>query len=1407
MLQAGNKESFNPYMAALQEVLQLNVAYVRGEGTRLFDAQGRIYLDFVAGFGSVPFGHNPPALNQALVAFAQTGEPSMVQVSAMPAAQALTSKLLSFMPQELDTVWFCNSGTEAVEAAIKAARAATGCYRIISARNGFHGKTLGALAATHRRKYQEPFLTAESVDEAFVQVDFGDIASLNQALEQHAGKVAAILLEPVQGEGGAVVPPAGYLRAVRTLCDQHKVILVLDEIQTGFWRTGPRFAAEAEQVVPDIMVLAKALGGGLVPIGACVMKRSVYSEEFGMKHSSTFGGNGLCARIAYTALEEFERQQTLLERNVNDRAQQLYAAHRSLLQRFPRVVRGISGRGLLQGVHLALDREQIRQRRGNILCVLSEQEKLIPLVCSYLLNVHSIRLAPALNKGQVLRVEPPLTVSEAECEVYIAALTRAVELLNAGNTAALCAHFVGLSDADIQQEGGTATPAVDARDFSLQGDDASLEKIAFLLHPIDYKSFIDFDQSLASFDRRQLKALSQMLATNIEPFLYGADRITTRNGAAVYCEFISLSHTAESLIEMGSKAAEMEVAKAVDLARSRGVRLVGLGGFTSVVTQGGRKVLDRGVAITSGNSFTVVSAIDAVQMACRQLGKSLVDCRVAVVGAGGSIGSAVVRLLLPQVKQLVLVGNQSNAGKSLRRITTSVTGALGRYLCEHNNATALAATLVSYALEHGLDGRDSVALAACVEDWLKRGCHDGLQFTMDLESGLSNADIVVCATSATGDLIYPDFLKHAAVVCDMSRPSNTSHRIREERPDVLVIDGGVVEIPNKLDIDTYFGFPQGTIYACMAETIMLGLAGKFENTSIGHQLDAETLDYLRDAAKDFGFKLARLRSFDRPLTSRDWLHIKKFHKLEAAAHSVPATERSAYSPAAANSLTECALVNVVQLLLDRHVARNGSKTAVMVDGGSITYAKLWRKSCQVAHALRQRKLQAGDRVSIIAYDCLETVIVMLAVQRLGMAAVIHNPFYQSEELKAAIASAAPNLVLVSERCEQHQQLLNLDNGPCGCLELFVQQASVDFADMEPPSPCMVPAGTAAVCHFTSGTTGSPSLVVHSHRDIINTNVGYAEKVLGLTESDVTFTASRLFFAYGYNSLHMALFRGATSILVPAQAKAPILHEIIACQKPTVFFGVPTVYLLLLRYHTQTTDLSSVRLFVSAGEPLSEDIYFAWRMRFGREVIDGIGCTESLSTYISNWPGATLAGATGRIVPGFEIKILNDTGQLAKRGEIGSLWLRGNTLAKSINADANEWFCTNDMVAMDEQGIVFYVGRANDILKVGGCWVSPMVIEQAVMQHPQVADCAVVEKVEMGALTRPVVYVVPADVSIMWDRQFATRLKQFCIDRLPPQHYPHFVEFIDAIPRTVNGKVQRFKLRNLQMSQYAALAGF
>lgn len=202
MLQAENKDSFNPYMAALQKVLQLNVAFVRGEGTRLFDAEGRIYLDFVAGFGSVPFGHSPPALNQALMAFAQTSEPTMVQVSAMPAAQTLANKLLSFMPSELDTVWLCNSGTEAVEAAIKAARAVSGCYRIISARNGFHGKTLGALAATHRRKYQEPFLTSEAVDEAFIQVDFGDIACLSRTLEQHAGKVAAILLEPVQGEGG-----------------------------------------------------------------------------------------------------------------------------------------------------------------------------------------------------------------------------------------------------------------------------------------------------------------------------------------------------------------------------------------------------------------------------------------------------------------------------------------------------------------------------------------------------------------------------------------------------------------------------------------------------------------------------------------------------------------------------------------------------------------------------------------------------------------------------------------------------------------------------------------------------------------------------------------------------------------------------------------------------------------------------------------------------------------------------------------------------------------------------------------------------------------------------------------------------------------------------------------------------
>nr|MBO2470892.1 aminotransferase III [Bacillota bacterium] len=255
----------NPHLGELLRTVQLDKRFVRGEGAWLWDADGRRYLDFIAAYGALPFGFNPPRIWDALEEVRRTGEPSFIQPSYLDAAGELARRLIELTGGDLDYVTFTNSGAESTEAAIKLARAATRRKRILATKNSFHGKTMGALSATGRNSYQDAFYVPF---EGFDFVPYGDVDAIREALAARPGEYAAVMLEPIQGEGGIVVPPPGYLKAVEELAREHGALFVLDEVQTGLGRTGVMFRYQTEGVKPDVVTLAKALGGGLFPIGA-----------------------------------------------------------------------------------------------------------------------------------------------------------------------------------------------------------------------------------------------------------------------------------------------------------------------------------------------------------------------------------------------------------------------------------------------------------------------------------------------------------------------------------------------------------------------------------------------------------------------------------------------------------------------------------------------------------------------------------------------------------------------------------------------------------------------------------------------------------------------------------------------------------------------------------------------------------------------------------------------------------------------------------------------------------------------------------------------------------------------------------------------------------------------------------
>ncbi|HOK31674.1 aminotransferase class III-fold pyridoxal phosphate-dependent enzyme [Candidatus Darwinibacter acetoxidans] len=866
-------EFVNPHLGKLLQDIGLDKRFQRGQGPYLYDHTGQEYLDCIAAYGALPFGYNPPEIWRALHELEARQEPSFIQPSLLEAAGELAARLIALAPSGFQYVTFANSGAEAVEAAFKLVRAKTGKPVILSTRNSFHGKTLGALSATGNENYQSAFGAPVP---GFRHIPYGDLEALESYLAEHAGDTAAFIVEPIQGEGGIVEPPQGYLKQVQELCARHGVLTIFDEIQTGLGRTGALFACAEEGVTPDVMVLAKALGGGLIPIGAVLCRAEVYTEDFGLKHSSTFAGNSLGARVGLAVLELLTKDDGALLRSVREKGAKLKAGLERVAAKYPQVVKAIRGRGFMLGIEFVNSRDPYPH---SLLGVMAEQELLTPMVASYLLNVERVRVAPTLNGASVIRIEPPLTMGETEIERVVQAVERACGLLASRNTAAFLGHLIGYSRPAALN--GAAQPQTVEEARPQPGDG----RFAFLVHPVDLDNYSEFDASLADLTAEQLEDLSSRWNDLVEPFVVASTRVVDNCGRSAYGDFICVPKTAAQLLAMDKEQSRREILAAIDLAVERGARLVGLGAYTSVVTMGGRQLLPyTDVALTTGNSYTVVSGVEAAVSAAKEVGLEMATATGAVVGAGGAIGKALAILLSEQVQNLILIGNPARPEKSEYRMLKVAVEIIQHLRTLAGSGRQLApGSLGAFAAQLDSVPAEDAPLSVWVEfarEVLASGAP--LTLTVDSRAHLPRADLILAATSSLEALITPDVLKRGAVVCDMSRPSNVSKEVLEERPDVLVIDGGVIALPGSPDLGWNFGFEKGTAFACMSETMMLALEGRYEHMSIGADLSLEHLELMRGLAKKLGFTLAGFRAFDRPLDPAVWERVRALRKKETA---------------------------------------------------------------------------------------------------------------------------------------------------------------------------------------------------------------------------------------------------------------------------------------------------------------------------------------------------------------------------------------------------------------------------------------------------------------------------------------------------------------------------------------------
>ncbi|HYM23170.1 MAG TPA: benzoate-CoA ligase family protein, partial [Vicinamibacterales bacterium] len=347
--------------------------------------------------------------------------------------------------------------------------------------------------------------------------------------------------------------------------------------------------------------------------------------------------------------------------------------------------------------------------------------------------------------------------------------------------------------------------------------------------------------------------------------------------------------------------------------------------------------------------------------------------------------------------------------------------------------------------------------------------------------------------------------------------------------------------------------------------------------------------------------------------------------------------------------------------------------------------------------------------------------------------------------------------------------------------------------------------------YSSGSTGAPKGCVHLQHDMVVCAELFGKGVLGIRETDRTFSVAKLFFAYGLgNALYFPLSVGATTILWSGPPTPQHVYAVIEKHRPTLFYAVPTAYAMMLAKEREASaerardfDLSSVRLAVSAGEALPPALYERFKQRFGVDIVDGIGSTEALHMFISNRPDAIRPGSSGLIVPGYDARILDDQKQTVAAGEIGTLWISGDSVCdgywnkheKTKETIEGRWIRTGDKYSQDVDGFYWYAGRSDVMLKVGGQWVSPIEVEGALVAHPAVLECGVVGREDRDALVKPMAFVVLRDAGAA-NEQLALELQQFVRDRVAEYKRPRWVRFVSELPKTATGKIQRFRLREL-----------
>ncbi len=504
--------------------------------------------------------------------------------------------------------------------------------------------------------------------------------------------------------------------------------------------------------------------------------------------------------------------------------------------------------------------------------------------------------------------------------------------------------------------------------------------------------------------------------------------------------------------------------------------------------------------------------------------------------------------------------------------------------------------------------------------------------------------------------------------------------------------------------------------------------------------------------------------------------------------------------------------NAVTAMVDANIdAGRGDKPAFIDPERTLTYAQLQTASYQVANMLTGLNVGRETRVAVLLFDTVDYPCVFWGAIRAGIVPVCLNTLLTRAQYAYMLKDSRAEVLIVSQPLLEvigpliadmpalkHVVVSGGDGSEYPELNALMDEAGDTFKTVTTSSD------ETAFWLYSSGSTGDPKGVRHVHTSMEYVAENYGKHVLGIQQDDIIYSAAKMFFAYGLGaSIAIPMSVGATSVLLPSRPTPEAVLNMLSTYNPTLFFGVPTLYAAMLADPNCQPENSSanLRMCISAGEALPEEIGKTWEGRMGVPILDGIGSTEMLHVFLSNRPGDVRYGTSGREIPGYKLKLLDDDGQPVPDGELGELLVSGasagdgywNQRAKSRATFAGEWVHTGDKYTRDAEGYYTYCGRTDDMFKVSGRWVSPFEVEQALVAHPSVLEAAVVAHEDGEGLIKPKAFVVlnesPGDDAGLFDE-----LKDHVKEAIGVWKYPRWIEITDDLPKTATGKIQRFKLR-------------